>query len=39
VEVRRLAFEPGEVAAYVWNHEVVLVEFADERRGPRTAAR
>lgn len=24
VEVRRLAFEPGEVAAYVWNRQVVL---------------
>jgi hypothetical protein len=39
VEVRRLAFEPGEVAAYVWNREVVLVEFDDERRGVRTAER
>jgi hypothetical protein len=39
VAVRRLAFEPGEVAAYVWNRDVVLVEFDDERRGVRTAAR
>jgi hypothetical protein len=39
VVVRRLALEPGEVAAYVMNDEVVLVEFEDERRGARTASR
>jgi hypothetical protein len=39
VDVRRRAFEPGEVAAYVVNGEVVLVGFEEERRGERTAAR
>jgi hypothetical protein len=38
VAVRCLAFEPGEVAAYVLDDEVVLVEFEDERRGARTAS-
>jgi hypothetical protein len=39
VEVRRLAFERGEVAAYVLGDKVMLVEFDDERRGERTASR
>ncbi len=37
--VRRLALEPGEVAAYVLGDEVLLVEFEGERRDNKAAAR
>jgi hypothetical protein len=36
VEVRRLAFGPGEVAAYMLDGEVMLVAYEDEPRSERT---